>query len=181
MKQINKISIKGLALLLGVFLLLSLGAGTTIAWLETESETLTNVFDKSDVPPEIEEEFDGETKENVKVRNTGNIDAFIRVALTAVWLDDDGNVAPDAVDPIALTLNSSWFLHDGFYYHKGRVAPDATTANLIDSFVLPLKDGLRYELQVIASTIQADPDDAVLDAWGIEVGTDGRLAEPVGP
>ncbi len=169
---------KGLALLIGILLLLTAASGITGAWLNAGADPLLNLFAKSGVPPEVVEEFDGETKENVQIKNNGNIDAFIRVVLTAVWLDEEGDISPEPVPELVFTSHSNWFEQNGFYYHKERVAPGATTTNLIDSFELPVKEGLRFELQVIASAIQADPDDAVEHAWPVTVDGSGRLQDP---
>ena len=177
-KKFSSYGIKGMALLLGIILLLSTGSGLTAAWLSADADPLLNLFAKSNAPPEVVEEFDGETKENVRIKNTGNIDAFIRVILTAVWLDDQGNISAEPVPALSFTSHSNWFEKDGVYYHKERVAPGALTTNLIDTFVMPVKEGLRFELQVITSAIQADPDEAVEHAWPVTVDGSGRLQDP---
>lgn len=177
-RKFTKYGIKGLALALALVLLLSAGSAVTVAWLSADADPLTNLFAKSQVPPEVVEEFDGETKENVRIKNAGNIDAFIRVILTAVWLDEDGNVSPEPVDPLTFTSHANWFEHDGIYYHKDRVAPNALSEVLIDTFEMPIREGLSFELQVITSAIQADPDEAVEHAWPVNVDNDGRLIAP---
>lgn len=181
MKQkLRQYGLKAVALIAGLVILLSAGGTATIAWLTGEADPLTNKFGPANVPPEIVEEFDGETKQNVKVKNIGNIDGFMRATLSAVWLTEAGDIAPDAVDPLVFDQHANWFYHEGFYYYKIRVAPGETTENLIDAFGLPTKAGLRFELQVIASSIQADPDEAVEHAWPVQVNASGQL-EPAGP
>lgn len=179
-KKLNQHGIRAVALIVGLIILLSAGGTATIAWLTGEASPLINNFNPAEVPPEIVEEFDGETKENVKVKNIGNIDGFMRATLSAVWLTESGDISPEQVDPMIFTQNANWFLHEGFYYYKIRIAPGETTLNLIDSFEMPVKPGLRFELQVIASSIQADPDEAVEHAWPVQVNALGQL-EPVGP
>lgn len=182
MKQkLMKYGLKGLALALGIAMLLTAASAGTLAWLTGEADPLVNRFEPGRVPPEIVEEFDGETKEHVRVKNIGNIDAYIRVALVAVWLDEDGDVAADAAPALSFTHHANWFFEDGFWYHKVKVAPEGLTEDLIDEFEMPTRDGLTYELQVIASSIQADPKDAVEHAWpAVEVNSSGHLT-PAGP
>lgn len=180
-RKLMNYGLKGLVLSLALVLLLMAGSAGTSAWLTAGVEPLENVFEEGKVPPEIVEEFNGKTKEHVQVKNTGNIDAYIRVALVAVWLDEDGDVAADAAPAPSFTHHANWFFEDGFWYHKVKVAPEGLTEDLIDEFEMPTRDGLTYELQVIASSIQADPKDAVEHAWpAVEVNSSGHLT-PAGP
>lgn len=178
--KLKHYGIKAVVLSVGIIVLLAAGGASTIAWLTSEAGPLTNRFARAEVPPTVVEEFDGETKEDVKVQNIGNIDGFMRVVLTAVWLDADGNVAAEQVNPSdwAFESEDGWFYHGGFYYFESAVPAGGTTTELIETLDFPLKEGLRFELQVIASSIQADPPRAVKEAWGMDVGEDGKLIQP---
>ncbi len=175
-RKLMNYGLKGLVLSLALVLLLMAGSAGTYAWLTAGVEPLENVFEEGKVPPEIVEEFDGETKAHVQVKNTGNIDAYIRAALVAVWLDEDRNVAADAAPAPSITELDNWFYEGGYWYYKMKVEPGALTEDLIDKFEMPTRDGLTYELQVIASSIQADPKDAVEEAWpAVTVNAEGEL------
>lgn len=178
--KMQKYGLKAVALIAGLIIILAAGGTATLSWLSDSANPLTNNFTPANVPPEIVEEFDGTNKSNVKIKNIGNIDGFMRATLVAVWRNAEGDIAAEPVGPLVFTQNANWFLHEGYYYYKIRIAPGATTENLIDSFDLPVKAGLRFELQVIASSIQAAPDEAVEHAWPVTVNALGQL-EPVGP
>ncbi len=151
----------------------------TSAWLVDSTEEKVNTFIPGTVTTTVEEEFDGETKENVYIQNTGNIDAYIRAAVIAVWKTESGDISGtpvSAADFPDLPILSGWFKGtDGFYYHKTMVAPGALTSKLIGTFEMPVREGLKFELQIIGSGIQADPPEAVTEMWGITVNPDKTL------
>ena len=74
----------------------------TIAWLTDKDRPLVNTFDSSKVTCEVQEKFDGKVKSDVNVKNTGDIDAFIRVKLVTYRTNDAGQhiggTAADVLD-----------------------------------------------------------------------------------
>lgn len=64
----------------------------TSAWLVDSTQEEINTFIPGTVTTTVEEEFDGETKDNVFIRNTGNIDAYIRAAVIPVWKTESGDL-----------------------------------------------------------------------------------------
>ncbi|MGB4589947.1 MAG: hypothetical protein WBI17_12070 [Clostridiaceae bacterium] len=149
----------------------------TIAWLSAETIEIQNKFSTGIVESEIIEEFDGQTKTDVSIKNTGNIDAYIRVALIPAWKEADGNVSgtPVGAEYTKPQAPDGWFLKDGFYYHMTKVPSGENTSILISEFTMPTKDGLLFELQILASAIQANPKEAVEDSWPVIVDTAGKL------
>ena len=81
-----------LLLLVSLVLILALAVGGTVAWLNSSSGPVTNTMIPGKVPITINETFDGATKSGVTVTNTGNIDAYIRVAIVANAVDAEGNI-----------------------------------------------------------------------------------------
>lgn len=183
--------------------ILSLSAGSVVAWLSIPGGQVENSFTPDDnLNPTITETFnenDDKLKQNVAVRvgDTGYA-VYVRAAIVVNWKNaEDGNVlgqTPVLDEDYTLTLNETdWFYKDGFYYHKAMVNTGGTTANLITS--CQLKEGItppvdttvtpnvKYDLnvEIIAQTIQAlgttDTGDtpAVTDAWGVTV-TNKQLA-----
>ena len=167
------------------FLLIMLGSaiiGGTAAYLMSNTNQLTNTFSLATVSIDPDEKFDGETKSNVRFRNTGTTDAFIRATYVVTWQDDAGNVYPQmpaaGVD-YAVSINGiDWTVGPGgFYYHKAPVAPNKYTSVLINT-CSPVKAnapaGYHLDVTVIASAIQSTPAEAVRDAWGVTV-TGGQI------
>jgi len=154
----------------------------TIAWLNADSSALINMFTPGKVSCYVEETFDGTTKSGVRIENTGNIDVYIRVKLVPTLKDASGNIyakTPVQNTDYSLDLNTgSWFLgSDGFYYCKARIASPArdesgiiSTASYTDILInsctaFERSDGLTFDLQILAETIQADPSTTVTAAW----------------
>lgn len=63
--------------------------GQAVVWKAGELRTYTIKVD--DVNVKIEDEVSSTVKENIKITNTGNTDAFIRAAIVGQWLDGNGN------------------------------------------------------------------------------------------
>ena len=159
------------AVLLGLAALLIVAAsiGGTLAWLTSNPSGIVNTFTPGEVPNQVTEDpFDGTTKSNVRVKNTGNVDAYIRVALVPIWRNADGTGAgypAAAVNPADYGMDSDWFKQGSYYYYSKSVAPNEVTAHLLTSFTAPTTptnapEGTYYELQMLAQSIQADGTDA---------------------
>lgn len=159
-------------LLLAALAVIAMGVvGGTVAYLVTDTAPVVNTFTPGEVSCEIKETFNGTTKENVTVTNTGNTDAYIRAAIIVTWKDAEGNIAatvPVKDDDYKISLNSTeWTEHGGYYYYKSSVAPEGTTVNLINSCeVLKSNDGYTLSVEILADAIQSSPVEAVREAWG---------------
>lgn len=170
-------------ILLAAIAVLALGiVGGTTAYLLTSDGPVTNTFTPSRVTCEVEENFTGTTKSNVKIKNTGDTDAYIRAAIIVTWQDASGNVAAtvpvksDTGDTGDYTIDinlTNWSLGtDGYYYYIGSVAPNAKTNNLINSCTaLQTNGNYTLHVEILADAIQSSPVDAVKQAWGNEAAT----------
>ena len=78
------------ALLLTLVLLALALTGATLAYLITHTDPVPNRFTPAHVSCNVTEDFDGTTKKNVNVTNTGDIDAYLRVKLVTYRVNDDG-------------------------------------------------------------------------------------------
>lgn len=155
-------------ILLAVTAILIFGiAPFTLAWIQVESEPKINTFTPGKVTLQINEGFTpgGTTKSNVTFKNTGTVPAFIRVALLPIWRYGTDNSGLTATGTYTMTLNTTdWTLHsDGYYYYNSPVPKDGLTAVLIKSCsptvnltTNPEYTGMAFEMQVIASALQAD-------------------------
>ena len=183
-KRVLKTNRKAPVALVAILVLLCCAVAGTVAYLVTSTGPVTNTFTPARVTTEVVEEFNGQTKSNVKIQNTGDIDAYIRVAVIVNWADENGNVYGGAVpkegkDYSELKLKTSWVKgSDGYYYYTNPVAPEAFTTAMFEP-ITQQQDcaDTNYKLQVtiLADGIQSVPADAVKEAWGVTVDSSGQL------
>lgn len=176
---------KKLILLISIaaILILALTAGTTLAWLKASSGPVVNTFEPARVTSQVEESIKDGVKSDVRIKNTSNIDAYIRATVVINWVDDKGNVA--AQKPVKDTdykityydSNSGWWEHDGYYYYSSAVAPEDMTGTLIskcEAVAGKAPEGYSLSVEIIADAIQSVPDKAVREAWNVTV-ADGKI------
>ena len=173
------------AMLLATVMLFALAVGGTIAWLTDKDRPLVNTFDPSKVTCEVQEKFDGKVKSDVNVKNTGDIDAFIRVKLVTYRTNDAGQHIGGTAALPQFTLGANWVEYNGYYYYTLPVAPgDNPATKLTDSMTLTESyddaDGGHQSIDVMAEAIQSVPEDAVKAAWGADfsIRADGSLIVP---
>ncbi len=176
-----------MTLLASLALLLGLTVGGTLAYLSAKTDEVPNVFTPSKVPNKIVETFDGRTKSDVSVKNTGDTSAYVRVAIIFNWVDEAGNVSgtPVKEGDYALTLNleNGWVEHtDGYYYYKTPVEPGAQTSVLVTSCTENADnrpDGYTLSMEIMGQTVQALGQDSAGEkpvelAWGVDPSTLGQ-------
>lgn len=157
-------------LALSLVLVLGLSVGGTLAYLVTSTGPVTNTFTPGEVKTEIEEQFKNDVKENVKVKNTGTVDAYIRAQIVINWVDDEGNIVADPGEGADYRLDmgsSEWIKGtDGFWYYTEKVEAGGTTFNLIDSckVTTPADAGVGLQVTILSQAIQAEPAQARIDA-----------------
>ena len=84
---------------LAALLVLVLGiVGTTLAWLTDKTKDLTNTFEYAKVSCEVLETVTQTTKSDVRIKNTGNTDAYIRATYVVTIRDYNGNILYDAYE-----------------------------------------------------------------------------------
>lgn len=155
--------------------LLSGTIGGVYAYLTAKTDPVSNEFVPAKISCLVEEDFTDGVKSNVKVRNTGNIDAYIRATVVATFVSEDGKVlatAPVENEHYTITWNTAGWTKgtDGFWYHTKPVMPEETTATLIESAqMITAPSGYKLHLQILATGIQSAPDHAVQEAWGVRV------------
>lgn len=178
---------KALLLIASLAVLLTATVGSTAAWLVSKPAAVENDFVPGKVACQVLEKFGTESgtsvKRNVRVKNNGNTDAYIRVLLVFTWKDDAGNIVsnkPKKGNDYQINMDlTDWIMQESdagtYYYYKKPVAPKAETDVLIE--LLRQADGVtgpengKYKLSVdiLADAVQADPPEAVADSWGVAV------------
>lgn len=167
---------KEFVLLVSVFAMIAGVVGGTVAYLVADTEPLTNNFDLAEVSCRVEEEFDNQIKENVKIQNTGDIPAYIRAKVVVTWKDEDGNVygqAPIEETDYTIQFNEGVWKREGdYWYYDEPVAP--VTENNCYTPVLINRcsssgtepEGYHLSVEILAEAIQSEPTKAIQEAWG---------------
>ena len=174
------------AMVIATVLLLALAIGGTLAWLSTKDAPIQNKFLPTKVTCEVMETFNGSTgvKSNVNVKNTGTINAFIRVKLVTYRTNDQGQHIGGTASLPNFTLGKGWVKYGDYYYYTLPVAPkEKPEADLISSITLESYtdvDGGHQAIDVMAEAIQSVPEAAVNAAWGVgfSIDADGSLIVP---
>lgn len=164
-------------LALSLVLVLGLSVGGTLAYLVTSTGPVTNTFTPGEVKTEIKEEFANDIKKNVYVTNTGTVDAYIRAQIVINWVDDEGNIVADPGERADYDLDmgsDKWVQYPGdtgFWYYTEKVVAGGKTDNLIDKCEVTTKAdaGVGLQVTILSQAIQAEPDDAIEEAWGVTI------------
>ena len=179
---------RSLVLVVSVLALVLAVAGGTLAWLTANSGPVTNTFTPAQVTCTVEETFDGTTKSDVKIKNTSNIDAYIRAYVVVTWKDAEGNVygklpVKDTDYTMTMPNNTKWFKSGDYYYYPDAVPSGASTGMLIKECKLigtPPADGYSLSVEIIAEAIQSLPATTVASVWPVTVNADGMLTVMAG-
>ena len=182
-KQRSRKNTRIITLLIALLLFSALAVGGTVAWLTANTGNVANTFTPSNVACSVTENFDGTTKSNVNVTNTGDTEAYIRVKLVTYRVNDDGQHIGGTATIPTFTPGKGWVKYGEYYYYTKPVAANGgTPANpLIGEPGIALikyddADGGKQAIEVMAEAIQSKPKDAVESSWNVTVGSDGNLA-----
>ena len=160
----------------------------SLAYVFTHTDSVKNAFNSAYVACEVLENgtnedslFDGVTKSNVRIQNTGNVQSYIRAAVVVTWMSEDQSkvtsAKPDDLD-YSITYageTTNWVKgQDGYWYYKIPVDPGCTTEKLLDSCSLKNgvtpPEGFYLSVEIVASSIQSTPTNVVKEQWksGVE-------------
>lgn len=159
-------------LLAAVIVLLAGAVGGTWAFLVAQSEPVQNNFTYAHVSCTIDETFDGTTKSNVKIQNTGDIPAYIRARIVVTWKDESGNVSavPVKNTDYTITFNETdWTQKGDYWYCNTPVAAMGSTPALITECKrtgTAAPEGYYLSVEILADAIQSEPASAIMEAWG---------------
>lgn len=152
--------------------------GTVLAYMFKQTEYKNNEFIPANVSCKVVEEFDGKQKTSIKVQNTGNIDAYLRVRFVSYWVDSDGNVVAKPSSMPEINMAAGWLKgENNTYYYKTPVSPTKQTESLLSSPITLEKDadGYMQVIDVFAEAIQSKPHNAVSDSWGVVIDSNGHI------
>lgn len=179
----HRVRYKKHALLLALAAALTCGAVIgTLAWLTRSDETV-NAFTVGHVSAEVEETFENLTKTDVRVKNTGDVPVYVRAYVSIYLQNADGTIlsrVPEAGKDYTITwgAQTDWRQAGNIYYYCKPVPVNGETSVLIEQVTESAPDGELLVVEISTQTIQAEPADAVQDAWGAAVNGDGTLTPP---
>ena len=146
-KYINKKSI----IIASVMLLLLATVGTTLAYIFTETKPVENTFNPSKVSCAVVENNGtpvtgsvtntGNIKENVQIKNTGDTDAYIRVAVVVNWMDEAGTKVwatkpvEDTEYSITYANKTNWVKGSDDYWYYTKSVPPTDGSNLTEILI----------------------------------------------
>ena len=169
--------------LLALTVVLVLGVvGGTVAFIVTRTDSVTNIFQPAVI--------DSVTAQSV-VGNLGDAPSFARVAVVVNWVANDGTVY--AVSPVlgtdySITFDTANWKQgtDTFWYYTKAlenlpddadvnaegfdVTPYVTTSLITECTQLTeAPEGYNFKVEILASTIQANPETVAETQWGVVV------------
>ena len=172
---------QSLVLVASILLILAISVGGTLAYLATHTEPVPNTFTPAHSEIEIEEKLTPTTKENIGVTNKSDYAVYVRMQIVEMWKDSEGKIIakPEGVSVTGYNdLNTNWQKGaDGYYYYLLPVQKGATVTAF--NCLTITRGEYKLDLEVMAQAIQAEPAQAVKDAWssGVsDVNTNGSLS-----
>lgn len=162
-----------------VCIICCLVSGLTLAYLVTSTDALENVFGTPSFDTGISEDFKDNVKKDVKIQNTGDVDAYVRATVVVTWVNDNDQVYSTA--PVEntdyqiewKTEGTPWVKgSDGYWYYTTPLKPGGDTKILFTN-CKPVEgktpDGYNLSVEILSQSIQAEPEDAVIEAWDVTV------------
>lgn len=171
---------------LTTLLILSISIGVVWAVSYVVTDKVENNFKPAQTSIAVKETFNGTTKSNVYIANTGNTSAprgpavYVRVKLLSYWYAQNSNhiVAKSSWAP-SFTPGTDWVYIGGYYYYRKPIEAGQNTSNLISSITLSVdSEGNRQVLEILAEAVQSNPKNAVTESWGIGVDANGFIVAP---
>lgn len=173
-------------LLISLVLLLFIAVGGSVAYLLDITGRVENTFTPAQVEIDPTEETTADSKSNIKFQNSGSVPVYIRATLVIYWEEKTVNnetqvIAQPAGGSVAVgdLLNNGWFQVGDIYYYKSPVDPGDWTEVMLGEIKVTVPEGsdAKCRIDVRAEAIQAEPADAVKDAW-TDVVVSGVKLEP---
>ncbi len=167
-------------IVVAVAAVLLFATGVTLAYIFTETKPVENVFAPSKVSCVVEETFENNVKSDVKIKNDGDTEAYVRVFVNITWMSlHDGQVTmnkPAEGQDYSITFQqgTNWQKGaDGYWYYKLPVAPNEATEILIKECKLNeganAPEGFNLSVEIVSSAIQSLPTTVVAEQWSTGV------------
>lgn len=159
----RKFNFKMLAVLVSVILVLGAVVGGTLAYLVTSTGPVTNTFEAGHVGCNVTV---SDNKYTVAPDSETNTTVYLRAAVVANWVNEDGAVYWQNPSSISVTTEtklrnkSEWVLNvaDGYYYYQDEVSV-GEHVNAFSVAATGNNPGEDYtlQIQVLGEAIQSKP------------------------
>ena len=150
-----------IVLIISFVLIIAIGVSATLAYVVNSSGSIVNRFSPSRVECLV---VDGGN--SISVRNTGDVDAYIRASYTVNWMDSSGNVSgtkPTAGAEVA----SGWSPVGDIWYYDAVVPVNGEV--IFVSFTSASSGEYHLAVEVVAEAIQSEgmgsDVDTAIEAW----------------
>lgn len=171
--------------IIGIFLSLIFFTSITLAYMFRKTDPITNQLEPAVVSCEVHEKVNGSepeqttnqtnviTKDSITIKNTGNIDAYIRIKLVTYWINDNKQVVNKEMPQLNISMNADNWVYNAkqdIYYYKNPVKPNEFTSNLLSASIPLNNSSTEYQvIDVFAEAIQSQPIDAIIDSWQVNL------------
>lgn len=174
-------------LLISLVLLLCIAVGGSAAFLIDITGRVENTFTPAQVEIDPTESTTPDSKSNIRFQNSGSVPVYIRATLVIYWEDTINGETAVIAQPaggsveVGALLDNGWFQVGDIYYYESAVAPGGWTEKMLSeiSVNVPTGSTAKCRIDVRAEAIQADPSNAVEDAWA-DVDVSGGKLVPAG-
>lgn len=118
---------------------------------------------------------------NIRVKNTGNIDEYLRVRFVSYWVKYNSETSSWEVtskpsEMPTFAVESGWIAgSNDTYYYKSPVAPGDLPTVVTGSIVLEKNGEYVQVLEVFAEAVQSLPTTAVTSAWHVTLDGNGNI------
>jgi len=167
----NKLSKKSLILLVSLVLILTATIGGTVAYLFEKANMMKITFIPAAVSCEVVETAEGYT-----VKNTGDTAAFVRMAVVANWVTEEGKVygfTPITENDYKILTEEGWTLTEaGYYIFATALDRGESTTPMVFHVNGEAPEGCRFAVEILAEAIQSSPAKAAEEAWGFTAETE---------
>lgn len=165
--------IKRITTVATVLLLVAI-AGAVVAYMVHGTASKQNVFHFANISHQVNISGSGNTRTSLTVENTGEMDVYVRVRFVSNWVNGTDLMAKPSEIPVVATLDTDNWIYDATnytYYYKYKLAVGGETPDLLtgDITLKVSSEGYNQTFEVVSEAIQAEPDQAVIDAWGATV------------
>ena len=176
-----------------IALVIAVSISAVIAYMYRQSEELVNTFVPADVSCRVDEVFENNTKTSVKITNTSNIEAYLRMRVVTYWEDSKGNAvawtSPEIKFGSDWKYNTEDWIYDAAnytFYYTVPVDVNGSTAELLApgtkiTMEPVIKSDGKIEftyypvMEFVAEAIQSKPGNAVASSWEVVLDANGKI------